>query len=200
MLLPLLLFAQSSVLDNWRAEIERLDQSQVLILRVTADTQPLQDPAARKIITEVFQSPGFASQFARAEAMSVTNGKYHFVLINPAQTAEKDYDAVLAHEFGHLWLKAQGYASPIYQGGDAGCLAVNVGDAVQHVLIRSELDRRNIDWRNHWLENLEKATAHLEAIGPHAARCAYLPAVGPTCALDRCKIRANSILERLEPL
>ena len=166
MLLPLLLFAQSSVLDNWRAEIEMLDQSQVLIMRITEDTPPPQDPAARNIITQVFQSPGFTSQFARAEAMSVTNGKYHFVLINPALTPEKNYDAVLAHELGHLWLKAQGYPSPVYLGGDAGCLAINAGDAVQHVLIRAELDRRKIDWRDHWLQNLEKATAHLESNGP----------------------------------
>ena len=165
MLLPLLLFAQSSVVDTWRAEIEKLDHSQVLIMRITEDTPPPQDPIARKIITEVFQSPGFTAQFARAEAMSVTNGKYHFVLINPAQTTEKNYEAVLAHEFGHLWLKAQGYPSPVYQGGDAGCLAVNAGDAVQHVLIRAELDRRNIDWRDHWLENLEKATTHMESQG-----------------------------------
>jgi hypothetical protein len=166
MLLPLLLFIQASVLDNWRAEIEKLDQSKVLIMRITEDTPPPADPIARKIVTEVFQSPGFTSQFARAEAMSVTNGKYHFVLINPAQTPEKDYEAVIGHELGHLWLKAQGYPSPVYQGGDAGCLAINAGDAVQHVLIRAELDRRKIDWRDHWLENLEKATRHMERDGP----------------------------------
>ena len=149
MLLPLLLFAQSSVLDNWRAEIEMLDQSQVLIMRITEDTPPPQDPAARNIITQVFQSPGFTSQFARAEAMSVTNGKYHFVLINPALTPEKNYDAVLAHELGHLWLKAQGYPSPVYLGGDA----------VQHVSIRAELDRRKIDLRDDWLVRLAGATS-----------------------------------------
>ena len=165
MLLPLLLFLQPSVLDNWRAEIEKLDQSKVLIMRVTEDMPPPEDPAARSIITQVFQSPGFTSQFARAEAMSVNNGKYHFVLINPAHTTESNYDAVLAHELGHLWLKAQGYPSPVYQGGDAGCLAVNAGDVVQHVLIRAEMDRRRIDWRGHWLENLAKASEHMEADG-----------------------------------
>ncbi len=166
MLFPLLLFVQASVLDQWRAEIESLDQSQVLILRVTEDMPPPEDPVVRAILTQVFQSPGFTSQFARAEAMSINNGKYHFALINPAQTPERSYDAVLGHELGHLWLKAQGYPSPAYQGGDAGCLAINAGDAVQHVLIRAELDRRKIDWRDHWLENLERATAHLERDGP----------------------------------
>ncbi len=165
MLLAILLFAQTAILDNWRAEIEQLDHSKILIMKVTEDTPPPEDPGARAIITEVFRSPGFASQFSRAEAMSVTNGRYHFVLINPALTDESGYEAVLGHEFGHLWLKAQGYPSPVYQGGDAGCLAINSGDIVQHVLIRKQLDLRKISWRERWQQNLEKTAEQLEKTG-----------------------------------
>ena len=177
MLPTLLLLAQASLPDNWRAEIERLDRSKVIVLRVTEDMAPPQDPIARSIITQVFQSAGFTAQFTRAEAMSVTNGKYHFVLINPVLTSETNYEAVLAHELGHLWLKAQGYPSPIYQGGEAGCLAVSTGDVVQHVLIRAEMDRRQIDWRRHWMENLGSATDHMENAGqtqPPAPICQRL--------------------------
>ena len=177
MLLPMLLFAQAAHLDIWRTEIERLDQSKVIVMRVTEDTPPPQDPTARSILTQVFQSPGFTAQFNRAEAMSVSNGKYHFVLINPALTRENNYDAVLAHELGHLFLKAQGYPSPIYQGGEAGCLSVSTGDVVQHVLIRAELDRRQIDWRSHWMENLASAADHMEKAGrtqPPAPNCQRL--------------------------
>ena len=176
-MLPLLLLFQSSVLDNWRAEIEKLDHSRVLVMRVTEDMPPPADPAARSVITQVFQTPGFTVQFALAEAMSVTNGKYHFILINPLLTPEKNYDAVLAHELGHLWLKAQGYPALVFQGGDAGCLIVNAGDVVQHVLIRAELDRRNIEWRDHWLENLKKTTEFLQQNGasqPRAPICQRL--------------------------
>jgi hypothetical protein len=162
MLLSFLLLAQASVLDNWRAEIEQLDHSKILIMRVAENTPPPADPEARSIITEVFRSPGFASQFSRAEAMSVTNGKYHFVLINPALTPDSGYEAVLGHEFGHLWLKAMGYPSLVYQGGDAGCLAINAGDMIQHVLIREQLDRRKISWRGRWHQNLEKTADALE--------------------------------------
>jgi len=177
MLLSLFLFAQISPLDSWRAEIAKLDHSQILIMRVTEDMAPPEDPEARSIITGVFQSPGFASQMARAEAMSVTNGGYHFILINPVLTPDKDVDAVLAHELGHLWLKAQGYPSLVFQGGDAGCLTVNAGDIVQHVLVRAELDKRKVNWRPHWLENLEKTTEFLERNGktqPTAAVCQRL--------------------------
>lgn len=54
--------------------------------------------------------PNFQEQFARTQALSIgyqgPEGRLSFVLLNTEQTPPEDEPYVIAHEFGHLWLKA----------------------------------------------------------------------------------------------
>lgn len=139
----------------------------------------------KPILEQFTENPNFQQQFAGAQALSITytggEGRLSFVLLNRKQTPPEDEPYVIAHEFGHLWLKAQRYPAPAYFGGPSSCLSILSGDAVQHVLIREEMDRRKVDWRAPWLRSLEKALGALEA----------QPNPGPP---NRCQAIAQAVL------
>jgi len=154
-------------LELWRSEIEKTGPLPVYLLHLEpGETAPLDAPH-RATLAQFTDNPNFQQQFANAQALSVTvmgnEGRMSFVLVNKRQTPAEDEPYVIAHEFGHLWLKAKKYPAPAYSGGPAGCLSISAGDAVQHVLIRKEMDRRKVEWRRGWIRALEKALAALEA-------------------------------------
>ena len=154
-------------LEMWRLEIEKTGPQKVFLLQM-APGDPV--PAGTKytdILQQFTDNPNFQDQFSKAQALSITyqgpEGRLSFVLLNSRQTPKEDEPYVIAHEFGHLWLKALRYPAPAYFGGPSSCLSILAGDAVQHVLIRGEMDRRKIDWREPWLRSLRSALGALEA-------------------------------------
>lgn len=151
----------------WRLEIEKTGPQKVFLLPM-APGDPV--PAGTRyidILEQFTDNPNFQQQFQNAQALSITyqgpEGRLSFVLLNTKQTPKEDEPYVIAHEFGHLWLKALKYPAPAYFGGPSSCLSILAGDAVQHVLIRGEMDKRNIEWRDPWLRSLRTAMDALEA-------------------------------------
>jgi hypothetical protein len=147
-------------------EIEKAGPQTVYLLALPPGF-PVPEGTANKAVLEQFtDNPNFQEQFARAQALSITyqgpEGRLSFVLLNTTQTRAEDEPYVIAHEFGHLWLKAQRYPAPSYLGGPSSCLSILAGDAVQHVLIRDEMDRRKIAWRPPWLRSLGLALEGLQ--------------------------------------
>jgi hypothetical protein len=67
----------------------------------------------------------------------------------------RERKAVLAHEFGHVWLYAANYPFPQFEEPDS-CIAIQAGDAVQHIIIRDEVRRRGIAYLPYWIGNLER--------------------------------------------
>jgi hypothetical protein len=154
-------------LELWRLEIEKTGPQKVYLLQM-APGDPV--PAGIRhidILEQFTDNPNFQQQFKNAQALSITysgpEGRLSFVLLNTKQTSKEDEPYVIAHEFGHLWLKALKFPAPAYFGGPSSCLSILAGDAVQHVLIRDEMDKRNIAWREPWLRTLETAMAAMEA-------------------------------------
>jgi hypothetical protein len=112
-----LLLAQvllSGPLLLWQSAIEKKDVSKVVLLRVEAGRQPTE---YRDVLSSFFMNPEFVAQYRNAQAMSINlkqpDKTLRFVLINPtlAGTGAAE-EAVIAHEFGHLWLKALHYPAP----------------------------------------------------------------------------------------
>jgi hypothetical protein len=172
-------------LELWRLEIEKTGPQTVYLLTL-APGAPIPDGTPHKAIVAQFtDNPNFQEQFANAQALSITyqgpEGRLCFVLLNTKQTPPEDEPYVIAHEFGHLWLKALRYPAPVYFGGPSSCLSILTGDAVQHVLIREEMDKRKINWREPWLRSLRKA---------HSALDAQKDPVPP----DRCQAVAQAVL------
>lgn len=154
-------------LELWRAEIEKTGpQSVHLISLVPGTPVPVATPH-RAILEQFTLNPNFQEQFKNAQALSITyqgaEGRISFVVLNPQQTVSEDEAYVIAHEFGHLWLKALHYPAPAYLGGPSSCLSILAGDAVQHVLIRQEMNRRKIAWRDSWVRTLTRALTALDA-------------------------------------
>jgi hypothetical protein len=99
-------------------------------------------------------------------------GNAFLVLLNGARKDEweKHEEALLAHEFGHAWIKSKGYPSPLFQPGLAGCLTVHSGDVIQHILLRAEMRRRKIDFVPFWLQTLDAAVAASSTQSESAAK------------------------------
>ena len=154
-------------LETWREEIEKAGRLAVYLLRTEPGAKLPEGTPYKAIVEQFTENPNFQQQFAGAQALSITyqeaGQRMSFVLLNRRQTPEADEGYVIAHEYGHLWLKAQRYPAPAYMGGPSSCLSILAGDAVQHVLIREEMDRRGIDWRPAWKKTLEAALGALEA-------------------------------------
>lgn len=153
-------------LEMWRLEIEKTGPQTVYLLAL-GPGDPIPDGTEHESVIKQFtDNPNFQQQFANAQALSITysgtEGRLSFVLLNTKQTPPEDEPYVIAHEFGHLWLKALHYPAPAYFGGPSSCLSILAGDAVQHVLIRREMDRRKIPWREPWLRSLTAALGALE--------------------------------------
>jgi hypothetical protein len=99
-------------------------------------------------------------------------GNAFLVLLNGARKSEweEHEEALLAHEFGHAWIKSKGYPSPLFQPGLAGCLTVHAGDVIQHILLREEMRKRKIDFVPFWLQTLDAAVAVSASQGESAAK------------------------------
>ena len=164
-------------LDEWKSEIERLTGGLVQVIPVTTDKvqNTLGIPDAfpgRNIVRKLFLQESFVVQFIRAYSLTVNysgvDGNFHFVLLNLAM-AEKwqdKRDLLIAHEYGHLWLNAIGYRSPVYET----CLSTHSGDIVQHILIRQDMKRRGFDL-SFWIRNLEDWLLRLEKPATALAPC-----------------------------
>lgn len=147
-----------TALDTWKEEIERISAGLVILIRVET-VQPEntlriapQFPG-RPVIVRLLQQEPFLRQFVQAHALTVNysglEGAFHFILLNQARASDWEglEDALLAHEYGHIWLAALGYRSPHYNDS---CLATATGDIVQHILIREETARRGFDYLAFW--------------------------------------------------
>jgi hypothetical protein len=148
------------VLLAWQLEIETLGNMKLRILSFPGSTLSQDDERA---LGPTLRQPGFAELFSRAQALSLrleTGSQIRtYVLLNNALIARTGNDKIqlIAHEFGHHWLAAQGMLPPAYVPGPRGCLAVHAGDIVQHILLRRELDRRGFSWRESYARDYQQA-------------------------------------------
>lgn len=166
----------SAALLAWKAEIEQRNMEVVVAeARRSAPTAAFSVPADTPrldILSGYLAMEDFQRQFALMRATTITHRlperQIAFILLNGDRRPEWErfQEALLAHEFGHAWIRAQLYPAPVFVPGPHACLAVHTGDIVQHVLIRKELDRRGISFRRHWLEDLEGAIPVMEAAQP----------------------------------
>lgn len=155
-------------LEHWKKEIEGAGVP-ILLARVAHDagtnTYSLPDGIeGRELFAEYLGQTDFLRQFEQMYGVMVHHKKdkqAYLVMLNMGRAAEwREFEeAVLAHEFGHAWIKSRKYPTPVFQPGLAGCLAIHTGDIAQHVLIRKELQRRGIDQKTFWLRTLDRATA-----------------------------------------
>jgi hypothetical protein len=174
----------SKPLAEWKHEIEERGKGKVVLVRVYTDREQNElilpeDTKERSVLRRFFLSETFRGQFIRTHGMNVNydgaEGKFYFVLLNMALAKQWEgaEDAAIAHEFGHAWLAALGYASPAYPTGPESCIAVHGGDIVQHVLIREEMKRRGIAYSEYWIRNLRAALEELES--EPRRRCEEIP-------------------------
>lgn len=166
--------ALSKSLLGWKKEIEQKGGGKLMAVRVYTD--PLRnelqlpgDTEQRTILRRYLLDESFRALLAGARSLSVSyngsEGKFHFVLLNMALADgwSGQEEALLADEFGHAWLAALGYAAPDFRSGPAACVGVQAGNVVQHPLIRAELDRQGIPYRQYWVRTLEPALARPES-------------------------------------
>jgi len=160
--------ALTPALAKWKSEIEAIDGSRAVVLvRVLTDKEQnlLRLPAdagKRSAVAKILRNEEFVRQFIQAHALTANletpEQRLSVVLLNMARAEEwaGHEDALIAHEFGHIWLHARGYPLPSLEN-TPGCQALHGGDIVQHILIRDELRSRSIDFLTPWLRNLEGA-------------------------------------------
>lgn len=144
----------------WQVEIESLGHMSLRILSFPVDALSAEDAQA---LGPTLRQPGFADLFSRAQALSLRleggARPLTYVLLNSPLIANTGNDKIqlIAHEFGHHWLAAQGMLPPEYVPGPRGCLAVHAGDIVQHIFVRRELDRRGFAWRESYARDYQRA-------------------------------------------
>ncbi|MFZ5925887.1 MAG: hypothetical protein ACOYX1_00435 [Acidobacteriota bacterium] len=173
----------TAALLSWKADIESRGVAVVVAearqsagggLVVPQDTPHL-DLLAPYLGSEEFQRQ-FALMHASMVFQRAPGREVAFVLLNGDRRAEWEsrQEALLAHEFGHAWIKAEKYPTPVFVPGPHACLAIHTGDITQHVLIRREMERRGIEYRRAWLQELERAIPAMEsaAAPPEEDRCA----------------------------
>lgn len=169
----------SPPLAQWKEEIEAVRGSKVVLARVFTDRARNEillpeDAGERPILRQYFLNPAFLAEFVHMHAANLNHigdgGLIHFILLNMARAEEwaGHEDAVLAHELGHVWLFVNDYPAPAFEGRDDSCVAIQAGDAVQHVLIREEIRRRGIDFLPFWRRNLHTQLETLLAHPPDA--------------------------------
>ena len=187
MLLGVFLLAQilslTGVVGDWAADIERLSKSKIIVMRLSPGELPVEEPH-RSLARKHFSDPVFLRMFTASQALSLNpngpSGPFQYIFVN-ARLAPEDKESLqglLAHELGHLWIRARGYPTPRYATGEAGCLSVATGDALQHILMRGEMDRRGIEWRRGFVNQLEPALEKLRDPLPdklaNTSRCQML--------------------------
>jgi hypothetical protein len=162
-------------LETWKREIEQRGE-QLVVARIETDPETNRlrippDTPRHALLARLLAVQGLAGQFVQTHAMTLNQqameGRVHFVLLNMARAAEfKDAEEpLLAHEFGHAWLDALGFRAPEVAGEAPPCLAIHTGDIVQHILIRSEIQRRGFVFRDYWIRNLDQALDALKKEG-----------------------------------
>lgn len=174
----------SAALLAWKADIEARGVTLVIAeARLDAPggrfTVPADTPL-REVLDQWLASADFRQQFQLMHATMIfqrlPERPAAFVLLNGDRRPEWEsrQEALLAHEFGHAWISAEKFPVPVFVPGPHACLAVHTGDITQHVLIRSEMERRGIDGRRSWLEQLERSIPVLETASPppEEDRCA----------------------------
>lgn len=179
------LLVLTAALLSWKTGIEAKGGIPLLVAEVQhqAEGNEFTLPAGtprRELFTEYLKQDQFMRQFSLMYAVMVhhksPSGSAYLILLNGAKRSEWEahQEAVLAHEFGHAWLKAEGYPAPILINNQWACVGIHAGDITQHVLIRAELDRRGIDHRTFWFRSLDQAVAQMEKgpPPPEADRCA----------------------------
>ena len=168
--LAFLTLALPPALEQWRADIESAGGAPVYVAEVefSPDGEQMTLPdstPARPLFAQYLRQEDFVRQFVLMRGVLIhhqgPDGQAHLVLLNGARRPEwgAHQDALIAHEFGHAWLRAKGYPAPVFQPGPLACLAIHTGDIVQHVLIRREMEARGIDHLPLWLASLEAANA-----------------------------------------
>lgn len=166
----------SDPLQSWKREIEALGDRQVVLARIHTDRARNllilpQDAGHRPVLRRYLMDRSFVAELIATHALTLNytgpEGSIHFVLLNMNRAGEWKgaEDALLGHEFGHVWLSARGYELPPYEAGPRACVRIHAGDIVQHILIREEMRRREIAYLRYWIPNLEKALEQLEAPG-----------------------------------
>ena len=172
-LLALLGFWQlSAPLAQWKQEIEKESHAPLVIARVYRDRQQNTitlppDTPQRDIAKSYLMKEEFVRQLMQSYALLISHhgpaGLVNIIMLNMDRKAEwASEDAIIAHEMGHVWLKALDYPVPIIQDGPNMCLGIETGDVVQHILIRREMDRRGIDYLEGWRRDLDAALQKLE--------------------------------------
>lgn len=172
--------AGEGAVGAWEAELAKMG-ARVSVARVRFDpaTNTLRLPPEteeRAAFAVFLRQEEFVKQLLEAQALTVTQreaaGSRNLIFLNMTRAAdwEGHEDAILGHELGHVWLRALGYPSPIYQGTQTACLSIHAGDVVQHVLIRRELERRGIDGAAQTVRTLKKAMREFQA-GAELAPC-----------------------------
>lgn len=164
-------------LEAWKKQIEAQGGTPVLVAKVDFDRAKNElslapDTPGRELFTTYLKQEEFVKQFHLMNAVMIHHrapgAQAYLILLNGAKEQEwaGHEQSLLAHEFGHAALKAQGFPTPVFQNDRWACISIHAGDITQHVLIRQELDRRAIDYRTFWLKSLERATSQFEGTSP----------------------------------
>jgi len=177
-------------LANWKTQIEEAGGGTVVVARVQYDQERDRvllpaDVEFASVLARYLRTPAFVSALAETHGLNLNyqgpEGFLHFILLNVGRAKEwGPYEgAVLAHEYGHVWLRVNDYPAPLYDGGENSCAAIVAGDAVQHIAIRKELSRRGIPYLPYWISKLETTLEVLDA-GFHApmSHCRLLTLLG----------------------
>ncbi len=154
-------------LVKWKAEIEATEKTTIVLARVFTDSAHNElvlpaDVEFRPMLKKLLQNEPFVAQFLQTHAMNVNIDTGYrpvsVVFLNMARASDWEgrEEAVIAHEFGHIWLHVRGYPAPNLAGG-LSCEALHAGDIVQHVLIREQMRNRRIDYLPFWTRTLETA-------------------------------------------
>jgi hypothetical protein len=168
--------AADGPLEQWQREIEA-SGVKLAVVRVVTDPARQEmrlqgDPPHRPIIVSYLMNDRFRAELFAAHALTVTHRAagqtYSFVVLNLAREAEwRPYETgLMAHELGHVWLESQGYQGLPFSGSEDACVAVHANDIVQHILIRAETRRRQIDGVDYWLSKLMPLIQELEEDKP----------------------------------
>ncbi|MBI5280036.1 MAG: hypothetical protein HY858_00035 [Candidatus Solibacter usitatus] len=164
-------------LEAWKKQIESQGGVPVLVAKVDFDRAKNElylapDTPGRELFTGYLKQEEFVKQFHLMNAVMIHHrapgAQAYLVLLNGARESDwADHQpSLLAHEFGHAWLKARGFPTPLFVNDRWACISIHAGDITQHVLIRQELDRRGIDFRTFWLKSLGQATTQFEGTSP----------------------------------
>ncbi|MBI4892030.1 MAG: hypothetical protein HY821_15500 [Acidobacteria bacterium] len=177
----------TAALAQWKGDIEARSGLPLVVAETEYEANDhsfrlAPDTPQRAAFIEYLQVENFRRQYMQMYAVMIhhkaAGGSAYLVMLNGMRRADwKGHEeALIAHEFGHAWIKAQGYPTPIFIDNQWACVGVHSGDVVQHGLIRSELDKRGIEYRKFWLGGLETATLQMETSPSPAPedRCARI--------------------------